>query len=59
MKKYLFLVVFAATMVACDNGLEEVFLQYEEISAAKDEKKKDVNFLIHNDHYQKGKEETK
>jgi hypothetical protein len=59
MKKYLFLVVFAATMVACDNELEDVFLQYKEVSAAKDEKKKDVNFLIHNDHYQKGKEETR
>jgi hypothetical protein len=36
-----------------------VFIQYKEVSAAKDEKKKDVNFLIHNDHYQKGKEETR
>lgn len=59
MKKYLFLAVFAATMVACDNGLEEVNNIYEEISAAKDEKKVDPNFLIHNDHYQKGKGETK
>lgn len=58
MKKYLFLVICVAAMTACDNELEEVFIQYE-ISAAKDEKKKDVNFLIHNDHYQKGKEETK
>ena len=59
MKKYLFLVVFAANMVACGNGLEEVYNQYEEVSAAKDEKKRDPNFLIHNDHYQKGKGETK
>jgi hypothetical protein len=59
MKKYLFLVICAAAMAACDNELEEVFIQYEEVSAAKDEKKKDVNFLIHNDHYQKGKEEAK
>jgi hypothetical protein len=58
MKKYLFLAVMATTMVACDNGLEEVYNQYEEISEAKDEKK-DPNFLIHNDHYQKGKGETK
>jgi hypothetical protein len=46
-------------LVACDNGLEEVNNIYEKISAAKDEKKKDPNFLIHNDHYQKGKGETK
>lgn len=59
MKKYLFLVVMATTMVACDNGFEEVYSQYEQVSAAKDEKKKDINFLIHNDHYQKGKEKTK
>ena len=56
MKKYLFLVVFAATMVACDNVLEEVYNQYEEVSAAKDEKEKqDPNFRIFNDHFQKGK----
>ena len=59
MKKYLFLAVIATTMVACGNGLEEVYNQYEEVSAAKDEKKRDPNFLIHNDHYQKGKGETK
>jgi predicted solute-binding protein len=60
MKKYLFLAVMATTMVACGNGeLEEVYNQYEEISEAKDEKKVDPNFLIHNDHYQKGKGETK
>lgn len=59
MKKYLFLAVMTTTMVACDNGLEEVNNIYEEISAAKDEKNVDPNFLIHNDHYQKGKGETK
>lgn len=59
MKKYLFLIVFAATMVACDNDFEEVNNIYEEVSAAKDEKKVDPNFLIHNDHYQKGNGETK
>ena len=59
MKKYLFLAVMAITLVACGNGdLEEVLIQYEEVSEAKNEKK-DPNFLIHNDHYQKGKGETK
>jgi hypothetical protein len=60
MKKYLFLAVMATTMVACGNSeLENVWSEYEEVSAAKDEKKVDPNFLIHNDHYQKGKGETK
>lgn len=59
MKKYLFLVVFAVTMVACDNELEEVNNIYEEISAAKDEKKIDPNFLIFKDRTQTGKGETK
>ena len=58
MKRYLFLAVMTITLVACDNGFEEVYNQYEEILEAKDEKK-DPNFLIHNDHYQKGKGETK
>ena len=58
MKKYLFLAVMATTMVACGNGLEEVYNQYEEISAAKDEKK-DPNFLIFKDRTQTGKEESK
>jgi hypothetical protein len=58
MKKYLFLAVMATTMVACDNGLEEVFIQYEEVSEAKDEKK-DPNFLIFKDRTQTGKGETK
>lgn len=59
MKKYLFLIVLATTLVACGNGLGVVYNQYEEVSAEKDEKKRDPNFLIHNDHYQKGKGETK
>jgi hypothetical protein len=59
MKKYLFLVVLATTMVACGNGeLDEVYNQYEEISAAKDEKK-DPNFLIFKDRTQTGNGETK
>lgn len=59
MKKYLFLVVFVSTMVACDNELEEVYNQYEEVSAAKDEKKVNPNFLIFKDRTQSGKGETK
>jgi hypothetical protein len=59
MKKYLFLAVFAATMVACDNELEEVNNIYEEISAAKDEKKVNPNFLIFKDRTQTGKGETR
>ena len=57
MKKYLFLVVLATTMVACGNGLEEVYNQYEEVSAEKE--KKDPNFLIFKDRTQTGKEESK
>ncbi len=59
MKKYLFLAVLATTMVACDNGLEEVNNIYEEISAAKDEKKVNPNFRIFKDRTQSGKGETK
>ena len=60
MKKIFVLAVMATTMVACDNSeLENVWSEHEEVSAAKDEKKVDPNFLIHNDHYQKGKGETK
>lgn len=59
MKKYLFLVVLATAMVACGNGLEEVNNIYEEISEAKDEKKKDPNFLIFKDRTQTGKENGK
>lgn len=58
MKKYLFLAVMATTMVACGNGLEELYNQYEEISEAKDEKK-DPNFLIFKDRTQTRKGETK
>ena len=58
MKKYLFLVVMATTMVACGNGeLDEVYNQYEEVSAEKE--KKDPNFLIFKDRTQTGKEGTK
>ena len=60
MKKIFVLAVMATTMVACGNSeLENVWSEYEEVSSAKDEKKVDPNFLIHNDHYQKGKGETK
>ena len=57
MKKYLFLAVLATTMVACGNGLEEVYNQYEEVSVEKE--KKDPNFLIFKDRTQTGKENTK
>ena len=57
MKKYLFLIVLATTMVACGNGLEEVYNQYEEVSA--DKEKKDPNFLIFKDRTQTGNGETK
>lgn len=56
MKKYLFLAVIATTMVACGNGLEEVYNQYE-VSVEKE--KKDPNFLIFKDRTQTGKEESK
>ena len=59
MKKVIIVLASAAILTSCDNGLEEVYNQYEEISEAKDEKKVDPNFLIHNDHYQKGKGEAK
>lgn len=59
MKKYLFLAVLVTTLVACDNELEEVYNQYEEISAAKDEKKVNPNFLIFKDRTQTGKGETR
>ena len=57
MKKNLFFIVLATTMVACGNGLEEVYNQYEEVSAEKE--KKDHNFLIFKDRTQTGKEESK
>ena len=57
MKKYLFLVVLATTMVACGNReLDEVYNQYE-VSVEKE--KKDPNFLIFKDRTQTGKEESK
>jgi hypothetical protein len=57
MKKYLFLIVLATTMVACGNGLEEVYNQYE--VSVENDKKKDPNFLIFKDRTQTGKEESK
>mgnify|MGYP006967169274 CR=1 FL=1 len=60
MKKVMIVLAAAAILTSCGNGeLENVWSEYEEVSAAKDEKKVDPNFLIHNDHYQKGKGETK
>ena len=59
MKKYFFLVFVAIMCVACNSDFEEVYSQHEKLLVSKNEKKKDPNFLIHNDHYQKGKEETK
>lgn len=58
MKKYLFLVVLATTMVACGNGeLEEVYNQYE--VSVDNKEKKDPNFLIFKDRTQTGNGETK
>jgi hypothetical protein len=58
MKKYLFLVVMATTMVACENvELEEVYNQYE--VSVDNKEKKDPNFLIFKDRTQTGKENGK
>ena len=58
MKKYLFLIVLATTMVACGNGeLNEVYNQYE--VSVDNKEKKDPNFLIFKDRTQTGKEESK
>lgn len=57
MKKYLFLAVMATTMVACGNGFEEVYNQYE--VSVDNKEKKDPNFLIFKDRTQTGKEESK
>ena len=58
MKKYLFLIVLATTMVACGNGeLEEVYNQYE--VSVDNKEKKDPNFLIFKDRTQTGNGETK
>lgn len=65
MKKFFILAVVATMCVSCGNKeFNEVNAQYEEIaatkvSAAKDENKKDPNFRIFNDHFQKGKGQTK
>ena len=57
MKKYLFLIALATTLVACDNGLEEVYNQYE--VSVDNKEKKDPNFLIFKDRTQTGNGETK
>ena len=57
MKKYLFLAVMATTMVACGNGLDEVYNQYE--VSVDNKEKKDPNFLIFKDRTQTGNGGTK
>lgn len=60
MKKIFILVIIATMCVSCGNKeFNEVITQYEEISSAKDENKKDSNFRIFNDHFQKGKSGTR
>lgn len=62
MKKFFILAVIATMCVSCGNKeLNEVNSKYEEISSTttKDENKKDPNFRIFNDHFQKGKSEVK
>lgn len=60
MRKFFILAVII-TCVSCDNKeFDEVNTQYEEILSTKNEKEKqDPNFKIFNDHFQKGKGETK
>lgn len=56
MRKILMLIVFASTVVACENELNEVNEQFETRSAVEDEKKKEnVNFRIFKDRTQTGK----
>ena len=57
MKKYLFLIVLATTLVACGNGLEEVCNQYE--VSVDNKEKKDPHYLIFKDRTQTGNGETK
>lgn len=60
MKKFFILAVIATMCISCGNKeFNEVNTQYEKISSAKDENKKDTNFRIFNDHFQKGKDQTK
>lgn len=61
MKKFFILAVIATMCVSCGNKkFNEVNNQYEEISSTKNEKEKqDPNFRIFNDHFQKGKGQTK
>ena len=61
MKKFFILTVIITMCTSCGNKeFNEVTTQYEEISSAKEEKEKqDPNFRIFNDHFQKGKGQTK
>lgn len=60
MRKFFILAIIAIMCVACGNReLNEVCNMYEEVSSIKDENKKDANFKIFNDHFQKGKGQTK
>lgn len=60
MKKIFILAVITTMCVSCGNKeFNEVNTHYEKISSAKDENKKDTNFRIFNDHFQKGKGQTK
>ena len=60
MKKIFILAVITTMCVSCGNReLNEVYNKYEEVSSTKDENKKDTNFRIFNDHFQKGKGQTK
>lgn len=60
MKKFFILAVIATMCVSCSNReLNEVCNKYEEVSSAKEEKKKDPNFLIFKDRTQTGKEESR
>lgn len=64
MKKIFILAVIAMCTSCGNKEFNEVNSKYEEIlsakvSYAKDENKKDTNFRIFNDHFQKGKGQTK
>lgn len=59
MKKLMIVLAAAAILTSCGNSeLENVWSEYQEVRADEGEKK-NANFLIFNDHYQKGKGETK
>ena len=60
MKRIFILAVIATMCVSCGNKeFYEVNTKYEKVSSTKDENKKDINFRIFNDHFQKGKGQTK